>query len=176
MAKQADGTLDLNQLDLVTSILGLVDKQAKAKGIKGFGARPDQLNAVIKAADVVVEAFAEPTRAAQPNCGVDLWLKSHDTGTSSLAMCRHLTGKGYASDPKAHPIDPDDFGRCYRFLRAVPEATAKLPLMADVSLTWSRMIAEWPRMEHLYERDLASGRSDELYELMQSLRSEPAPV
>lgn len=96
------------------------------------------------------------------------WLKSGDTGISSETIHWVLHGGFYL----AHfgiPYDPDDFGRCYRLLKRFPEYRARLPEVAEKFPAWEPLVREWDRMTEIYERDLPTGKSEELFKLIQEL-------
>ena len=163
----------MDQMRLVADILDLLYRH----GVKNANLR--QMNAVVTAANTICDEMEKPHVLSTPNMGLEQWLQSDDTGLSSLAMTwqlfnepenRHMVGSVKSSGDKTeHPHDPADFGRCYRFLKAVPEATKRLDRMRTVSAVWDRFIDNWSKMTYLYERDISAGYSDELYELMQDL-------
>jgi len=102
------------------------------------------------------------------------WILGNDTGTSSKVIWRVMTGtpefnKFFGHNP---PIDPADFGRCHRLLELFPEWKERLPEVVGWYPVWGPMVREWDRMTEIYIRDLESGRSSELYGLMQALRTE----
>jgi hypothetical protein len=49
------------------------------------------------------------------------WLQGRDTGTSSVTICSVITGLPSHHGHYDVPHDPDDFGRCYRLLKLLPE-------------------------------------------------------
>ena len=101
------------------------------------------------------------------------WLKQGDTGISSLTIYSVMTGEDVlGSFGPDVPHDPSDFGRCYRLLKLHPEWVARLPELAQKYPAWTALVREWPRMTELYERDLETGKSEELHELMGKLRQE----
>ncbi len=61
------------------------------------------------------------------------WAFSDDTGTSSLALARHMVGRGQYINFKPGlnmpPSDAADRGRCIRLLELIPEWIARLPEM-----------------------------------------------
>lgn len=63
------------------------------------------------------------------------------------------------------PLDPDDFGRCHRLLRLIPEWRARIGEM-KAAPGWKRMVGVWDTLEVLYNAD----RLDELYALMRDVR------
>jgi hypothetical protein len=103
------------------------------------------------------------------------WRIGGDTGISSEAIWHVMTG---VSESKrwwsSVPHDPEDFGRCYRLLVLFPEWRGRLSEVAERHPTWIPFVAHWGEMERLYLRDLATGKSDELYELMQRLEGRGA--
>jgi hypothetical protein len=101
------------------------------------------------------------------------WLRGGDTGRSSITICNVLCDVGPRVD-HAWPHDPNDFGRCHRFLTLFPalrprlgEVAAKYP-----DTPWVAYVREWDRMTALYEEELPSGTAPKLYALMQQLRGE----
>lgn len=101
------------------------------------------------------------------------WLKSGDTGASSRTIYSVMTGKPCLGREGAErPIDPDDFGRCHLLLQLHPEWVARLPEVAAKYPAWGPLVREWARMTAIYERDLQTGASTELYDLMRELREE----
>src|SRR4051812_45875580 len=46
------------------------------------------------------------------------WLKNGDTGISSLTILEVMTG--HTAERTDTPLDPSDFGRCYRLLKVMP--------------------------------------------------------
>jgi hypothetical protein len=101
------------------------------------------------------------------------WLRGGDTGTSSITLCRVLAGVGPV-DREGWPHDPDDFGRCYRFLKLFPHLRPRLPEVAAryPGTPWVAYVREWDRLTELYEEELPRGLAPRLYALMQQLRGE----
>lgn len=151
----------LNQIDLVSGILRLIDKM----GVES--AAPRVINTIVKAADcIIAECRREPVMATD-GMGLSAWLASDDTGMSSKFMA-HIIAGGPACD-EAYPIDPSDFGRCYRFLGAVPSARKKLAKMTKHGSVWSAYIEHWDEMERLWKEESPSGKAPKLYALMKRL-------
>ena len=102
------------------------------------------------------------------------WILGHDTGISSKVIWGVMTGTENFStwSGQGTPHDPGDFGRCHRLLELFPAWRARLSEVATRFPMWGPLIREWDRMTEIYIRDLESGRSSELYELMQALRTE----
>ena len=163
----------ISQMDLVTGILGVLKKH----GVKDGNAR--QFNAVIHAADLIIAEFSRPTRMATPGMGLKAWLASDDTGLSSKHMARFLCDVRVDCDIEEvrtgkppHPLDPDDFGRCYRFLRAVPlgpERARDVAYMGTSSREWAGLAAAWEELERLYWVELPTGKAPKLYARMQEI-------
>lgn len=151
----------ISQLELVTGIWDLLeahDIQMESR----------HHNAVIKAANDILKELNTAHVPAVEGSGLQAWLRSHDTGSSSLYMAHVLCG----SPPvrPAHPHDPDDFGRCLRFMLAVGVTHEQLQPMADCSPVWADYVDRWDEMRAIYERDLPTRKSSELYELMQAIQ------
>jgi hypothetical protein len=66
----------------------------------------------------------------------------------------------------SEPWDVDDFGRCHHFLRAVPEARAKLDVMTRFP-NWAPLVKIWPELESMYETD-----PDKVTERLRGLRED----
>lgn len=115
---------------------------------------------------------ADPTLAR-----VFQWLATGERGQSSEAMCRALFDVDVYFDDRRrrteHPLDNEDFGRCEAFLRAVPEARARLAQCSSLSPVWAGLIECWDQLSRLHQ----GGQSKALYEqmlLITSPRVEPA--
>ena len=162
----------VNQINLLAAIW---EHLSKKQGIKHGNSR--QMNACIDAANLVVDAFAKENQPAKPKMGLAAWLASDDTGLSSMCMARTLAplagldgvpgaGVGYGAQ---HPIDPDDFGRCFRLLEAVPALRKHLSHMATVSTAWARLTDVWAAREALYREEAPKKTAPKLYARMKQL-------
>ena len=103
------------------------------------------------------------------------WIIGDDTGVSSKTIWAVMMGavtEERSSFRYDTPHDPDDFGRCYRLLKKFPAWNGRLGEVAEIFPKWGPMVARWDEMTAIYERDLASGKSSELYDLMQKLQDE----
>lgn len=80
------------------------------------------------------------------------WLLLGETGKSSLVMAKTLLPEFPASSEigSDHPCDPDDFGRCYKFLEAFPEVAKDLIKMRNVSVKWFGLIENWAVLTDMY--------------------------
>lgn len=164
--------MKFSQVHIVSAIFGELDRQMKEAGVpeekRVLSAR--QMNGVIKGVDAILEGIDRPDIASVPGSGLQAWLNSDDTGASSKAMAARLFGLPIRpSDSTCHPWDPSDFGRCHRFLEAVPDARPRLQEVAGLSPVWARLIAAWDELTALYLQELPSGRCPLLYKRMQEL-------
>lgn len=151
----------INQIELVFAIMKELDRQ----GVKEFV--PRWMEACIDAANSIIrEIGIEPTQS-KDGMGLSAWLRSDDTGMSSAFMA-HVLAAGPMKKPE-HPHDPADFGRCYRFLRAVPEARRSLAKMAAHGKVWAALVAHWPELEGLWELESLTGKCPQLYARMREI-------
>lgn len=154
-------------MSLVIAIMKELDRQARARGIKKLCAESYQLNAITEGATKIVEEFGREKKEAKAAMGMDAWLQSDDTGLSSKAMAMAMFACG--NGQKDYPHDPSDFGRCYRFLEAVPEARSRLTMMRDVSPVWARLVDAWDELTALYLEESPTGVAPKLYARMKEL-------
>lgn len=100
------------------------------------------------------------------------WLRGPDTGTSSKTICGVMIGNRYVHGNVHHgpPRDPDDFGRCYRLLRAFADWRPRLPEVAAAYPEWAGLVAAWDEFTALYEEERPSGKAPRLWERMRELR------
>lgn len=95
------------------------------------------------------------------------WEKCRDTGLSSLAIMRHA--QHAVAGPTDHPLDPSDFGRCYRLVKRFPDACRGVRALSLRSKKWLALGNHWDELTALYEEELPSGVGTKLYERMQAL-------
>lgn len=102
------------------------------------------------------------------------WLKGYDTGVSSKTMAHAIFGAPLDRSGNDTPHDSDDFGRCVRFLDAVPGAREGLPKVAETYPEWAPLIREWDALEALYRNEVptVSCPHTMLYARLQELRAE----
>lgn len=155
-------------MSLVLAINKELEKQARARKLKLF-VEPRLFQSTIEAANLIVAAYAKPITKASAGMGLTAWLASDDTGISSKTMAAVLCEVHYDKREWSHPYDPDDFGRCHRFLEAVPEARAKLALMGAASPVWAKLVQHWDELTALYLEELPSGKAPRLYDRMKEL-------
>lgn len=110
---------------------------------------------------------------AQPKAVADgdvaAWIKNGDTGISSETIWSVLSGCPVART--GFPLDPADFGRCYRLLKAMPGWRARLGEVADKYPEWRPLVDAWDELTTLYEEEVPNhrGRAPKLYSRMQKL-------
>jgi hypothetical protein len=80
------------------------------------------------------------------------WLLSNDTGLSSLALCACFLNLPIPLDRYGfgkYPHDPDDFGRCERFLKILTKKEKEYALKkaAGISPEWGRLVENWVALE-----------------------------
>lgn len=81
------------------------------------------------------------------------WLTKGEHGISSKNMYAVLSS-GIITKKLQTPSDPDDFSRCYKLLKAVPQFKTKLHLMKDVSSSWSNLVDNWDKLTEMYEQNV----------------------
>lgn len=161
----------ISQISLFADILKLLtDKH----GVANEDSKPRYLNAVIKAANIIVDEFGRDDRYAKDGEGLQAWLASDDTGASSLFMARTLgplIGERVRNQSAEvrYPHDPEDFGRCLRLLKAAPALREHLGAMAPTHNAWWQLVENWAELEALYNEELPSGNAPKLYARMKAL-------
>lgn len=85
-----------------------------------------------------------------------------------MAMFAHFMGR--AIDRADHPLDPGDFGRCYRLLHATWAESwhARISEMAVYSQEWAGLTRVWYELEMLYEKEREQDRAPKLYNAMKT--------
>lgn len=158
------------------ALVGAILRHLDSTGIAEISVR--QMNAVIAAADEIMAALADAHRPAVPGSGLAAWLRSDETGASSLYLAKALApaaglGPIHPSIGSAEPWphDPADFGRCVGLLDAVPELRPHLGVLAgpEHGPAWNAMAAEWETLEAAYREDLPAGESERLYQRLREL-------
>ncbi len=155
-------------------LIGIIMKAIGRRGHEFINAR--QTNAIIQAANDILAELSVPHKPATENIGLSAWIQTDDTGMSSGHMAFNLSIEAGMNCPWLgkyaecnHPHDPDDFGRCYRLLRSVPELRPHIPKMASSSQVWASLVEHWDELERLYEEELPKGKCPKLYKRMQQL-------
>jgi len=151
-------TYQLNQIQLVTGIMGLISDQ-----VPGLPAEARLMNCVIAAANSICAEFAREPVTASQGMGLTAWLASDDVGESSRFMASVLSGAFKANF--AIPYDPSDFGRCVRMIEVVPELKGRIHLMCEHGPMWTAVADNWERWSVMLEYS-----RKELYEEMKLYR------
>ena len=97
------------------------------------------------------------------------WMTSWDTGVSSETMAAIALGAEKGRFDAPH--DPSDFGRCYRLVQKVPAIRGAFSRIGELVPAFAGILREWDELCRLYERDLHTGSSEELYRRIKELRS-----
>ncbi|MFI5296496.1 MAG: hypothetical protein ACHREM_00240 [Polyangiales bacterium] len=98
------------------------------------------------------------------------WIRGEDTGRSSICLCFAATGltAGRMSMIEGWtPLDPSDFGRCYRFLKLFPNLN--VAPAGERWPHWKPFVEAWPELTALYEEELPSGAAPKLYARLRQL-------
>lgn len=154
---------NINQMSLVGAIM-----KELARQVPGITAEARYFNAVIKAANDICAELARPVVKATKGMGLEAWLNSDDTGSSSLYMAWCLNGGIHGEWPlniqpaPAYPHDPDDLGRCIRLIEAVHEFGGMIPEMSHRGPEWQAVTTNWAEWVDLYNNT----DGEELYQRM----------
>lgn len=97
------------------------------------------------------------------------WMRSGDTGVSSETMA--LIAMGATKGDFSAPYDPSDFGRCYRLVKANPVIKESFLIISALVPRFTSILLNWDKCCEIYERDLPTGRSDELFKMIQNWRN-----
>jgi len=137
--------MKMDQMKLVCDVVKAFGKQKKTM-------KRSTLNVIIASCNAIIAEEERPFVAAVPGMGLVDWLASDDTGLSSKFMAKILCNGPRAE--YAHPLDASDFGRCYRFLKAVSLPGVEKSLLKEMSVAsvkWAMLVAYWPELEKMYE-------------------------
>lgn len=125
------------------------------------------VNKVAQCATAIVDEARRPRVMARDGMTVTEWLGSDDTGLSSKYLCSVLSGAFTAEF--YHPHDADDFGRCYRLLKAIPSLRSESAKLKDCPAPWPALYNEWPELEKLYEQGLEKKDMKEFHKLLRGI-------
>jgi hypothetical protein len=139
----------ITQIELIRAITTAITNH----GTKNLNIR--QCNTVIQCATEIIDELNKKTVTSSEGIGLIGWLSSDDTGTSSRYMATVIHG---GSAPLSEPLDPSDFGRCYRLIRAVPGTKEGLHLLRDKSKYWELLVDNWNHIEKAYEEQLEDSK------------------
>lgn len=82
------------------------------------------------------------------------WILHGEQGTSSRTMFDVFIGDRIQDPFKSHPYDTDDFRRCEKLLRQVPEFRGRLYWMIGVSLEWALLVEKWDEIVKSFEQEV----------------------
>ena len=101
------------------------------------------------------------------------WLSNGEKGNSSETMWNCFMGN--ENFRINHPYDPDDFKRCYKLLKVVPEWKQKryFDKLSQLSIPWKNLTDNWDKLTEMYEQNLkenwANYKKVGMYEFMKKL-------
>lgn len=84
-----------------------------------------------------------------------LWISGNGTGISSQTIWCVMMGtvtESASSWRYDTPSDDDDFGRCYRLLKFIPEWRNKLDKVGKAFPKWQPIIRQWDELTRLHEQ------------------------
>lgn len=151
----------ITQIQLIATIAEAIE----AHGTPGLNAR--ELNTVIRAATEIIRELQRPEISVMPGMGINAWLRSDHTGSSSLWMARVLAKVGAAR--YAYPHDPHDFRRCVGLLLACPELRGRLDSMADTGPEWAAILPHWAEWERWVTTMTSGPEREELFDRMRAV-------
>ena len=157
--------VQINQIQLFGDITTLLERK---HGVKE--ASPRQVNAIIRAATGIVEAFGNEDVIAAPGAGIHAWLKSDDRGLSSIYLASMLFPDSVPESDRRlfHPSDADDFGRCHRML-VVTGASERVRDLKPLCPKWAKLIENWDKLTTLYLKELEEGKPQKFQTLLNEL-------
>ena len=99
------------------------------------------------------------------------WILSGDTGSSSKAICAHMTG-ARNSEGYSYPCDPSDLGRCLRLLEHFPEWKPRMSEMVVYGTGWIGLVKKWDELSSLMADEVGISwekgkRAEKTYDAMQ---------
>jgi hypothetical protein len=101
------------------------------------------------------------------------WSDGPDSGISSKTLVQVITGASLGVRQPSMPLDPGDFGRCYRVLQRFPELRSQLGKVAEAYPEWRLLVQAWDELERVYEEELLTGEyAPRLYARMGELRAQ----
>jgi len=127
------------------------------------------------------QLFTEANEDDSYEARIEAWCDTEDTGLSSVCIWETLSGKTFRQgrpwDKGSIPYDPDDFSRCHKLLKLIPEWYERLQEVADEYPQWQPLVSHWHELEDLYEEEDVPQENGwtmmpKLYERMKELRKE----
>ena len=100
------------------------------------------------------------------------WIVNGRIGISSKTMWAILQGIEYVGDK---PYDPDDFSRCYKFVKLCNITEQDLQKISRTLPYWKPYIDNWQKLTEMYEQNdkekWLNSKKIGMYEFMQELRT-----
>ena len=100
------------------------------------------------------ETPGSPTKKLEASPGE--WERGLFVGSSSATIFAAMTGRppvGVDRDRIGSvPQDPDDFSRCYRLLRVMPEWSGRLQEVSEKHAAWKPLVDNWDRLTAMFEQ------------------------
>ncbi len=113
-----------------------------------------------------------PSLALSIPARAQFWLDKGERGISSETMFSILAEEFHplrGIDTFCHPLDPDDFRRCYLLLKMLPEWKNALYKMKSVSPVWEKLVDNWEKLEEMLEEMMKTNKDNGMYKFMKSL-------
>ena len=157
--------------------IGLLDKDVacfhcgkRVQVIPPGGAPIEMILAASKAFEKIHQHCREtpdsPTKKLETN--PEDWERGLFVGSSSATIFAVMMGRTPAGIGRdrigAVPRDPDDFSRCHRLLRVVPEWRSRLQDVSERYSAWTPLVENWDRLTAHFER-----RDPGMYDFMKTL-------
>lgn len=114
--------------------------------------------------------------------GLAQWFSSGERGISSntiAVLCTVADGGPIWLEHMGHPLDPADFRRCERLLRAVPTLRPMMEThVKPTSPEWAALVDHWDEIIALLEEEIpgvfdrwSTGSAPKTYDLMKACRN-----
>ena len=96
------------------------------------------------------------------------WTLDGNTDQSSLAIARVLLYGANNQEVNDFPREPVNLQRCALLIEAVPEAHDALPILAQSSLYWAELIADWTTLIQTLRAELHGDLQNKVRDLRSS--------
>ncbi len=102
------------------------------------------------------------------------WIVGPDVGQSSKTIWCVMMHQPEPAYGGCYPLDPSDFGRCYRLLLIMPEWEARIDEVGEAYPEWKPLIREWSQLKRMWQVGIATSAKTlpEMYGLMKDLIAE----
>lgn len=101
------------------------------------------------------------------------WISNGEVGMSSKTIWHCFMSGTNKPFEVNHPYDPDDFSRCYKLLKAIPEWRKQLDRMKPLSKQWENLVNNWDKLTEMFEENVRTNWKNSkkigMYEFMQTL-------